>query len=368
MEFKVNRNEFLKSLRWIQGVVERKTTMPILTNVLIEGEAKRLTLTATDLEIGIRVECPAEVSSPGMIVVSARSLYEIIKELVIDRVRLKGEEGKRLEIHAGRSEFKVVAMKADDFPSVMEGGTNSFTPLEGSLLLEMVEKTAYAISSDETRYALNGVYIEKLKEENGLRMVATDGHRLSYVDRKIGREFLLKKGVIIPKKGIQELKKLISEGEGDFELALDEKNMMARRGTTTVLARLIEGQYPEYQQVIPTTTGRYLSVHRETFIGALKRASVMATDRVNGIHLKVSPGNLEVSSNNPDLGEAREELDVDYKGETFQVGFNPRYLLDILNVIEDEKVVLELKDEVSPCIIRSEYDKSFLALVMPMRV
>jgi DNA polymerase III subunit beta len=368
MEFRVNRNNFLKCLRWTQGVVEKKTTMPVLSNVLIEGEGKKLTLTATDLEIGVRVESPAEISKSGRIVINARSLYEIVKEISEDQLKFKGEEGKRLEVQAGRSQFKIVAMKSDEFPQVMGDGLEKLAVIESSELLDMIEKTSYAVSVDETRYALNGVYLEKLKEGKGFRMVATDGHRLSYVDRKMGGGLALEKGLIIPKKGVQELKKLISEGEGDFEFAVDEKNIMARRGFITMTARLIEGDFPNYQQVIPNTAGKYLSVDRKVLVGALKRVSVLATDRINGVQLHVSPGYLEIRSSNPDLGEAKEELDVDYKGETFQVGFNPRYMLDVLNVIDDEKAILELKDEVSPCVIRSEYDKSFLALVMPMRV
>ena len=368
MEFKIGRDDFLKCLRWTQGVVERKTTMPVLTNVLMEGKGKLLTITATDLEIGVRVETSAEITEAGKIVVNARSLYDIIKEISNERIKVKAEEGKRLNIQAGRSDFKMMAMKTEDFPKVMGEGLDQLTSLEGSTIQEMIEKTSYAVSSDETRYALNGVYLEKLQDGAGLRMVATDGHRLSYVDRKIEKTPSLPKGVIIPKKGIQELKKLIGEGEGDFEFSVNEKNLLARRGPIAISARLIEGNFPDYQQVVPKSSGRYLSVDRQALIGALKRVSVMTVNRVNGVQLSVSPGNLEISSKNPDLGEAKEELDVDYKGETFQVGFNPRYILDILNVIEDEKVVMELKDEVSPCVIRSEFDKSFLALAMPMRV
>src|SRR3989338_7327162 len=225
MEFKIKRSDLLRCLRWTQGVVERKTTMPVLAKGHIEGEGKNLILTATDLEIAVRISCPAEVLEPGKIVVNAKSLYEIVKELADEGVKFRGEAGKRLEILSGRSEFKIVAMRADDFPNVMGEEKPKFAVIEGSLLMEMIDKTAYAVSTDETRYVLSGVFLEGASE-GGLRMVATDGHRLSYVDRPIGNASLVKKGVIIPRKGVQELKKLLGEGTGEFQLSLGDKNII----------------------------------------------------------------------------------------------------------------------------------------------
>lgn len=379
MEIKVQKNEFSKNLRWVQGIVEKKSTMPVLANVLLEAEGAALCVTATDLEVSVQVRCAAQVLKNGALLINARSLCDIVREAAEEEIHIKGEEAKGVRVLSGRSEFKVLGLSSSEFPNLPELKNRKLFDISAAELTEMIEKTSYAQSTDETRYILNGVYLERLKGEREstgqttLRMVATDGHRLSYLDRKVSGEIPLEEGVVIPRKGLGLLKRLAEEVESGISLSFGSKELVvlgktAEREGVTLFIRLIEGTFPKYGQVIPKKNDRLVSVPRDLLTGALKRASIIAEDRSRAVKLLLSPGHLEISSSNPDLGEVKEELDVDYKGESFQVGFNARYFLDVLNVVKDEKVILELGDELSPCVIRSEYDRDFLSLVMPMRL
>lgn len=368
MELKIKKNDFQNLLRWSQGIVEKRGTMPILANLLLEASAGSLRISATDLELALTAEGTAEVKSGGKAVLNARNLYEIVREAPEESIRLgrKGDHG--IEISSGKSVFRMVGMNPEEFPTLPTVSSKEEISFEAEELEEMIEKTFYAASGDETRYTLNSLYLVKIGKGDKafLRTVATDGHRLSYVERE--KKWKWDRGIIIPRKGILEARKLLTDGEGEFRVAVDEKAVLFRRGKVTLVARLIEGDFPAYEQVIPKRADRIVSTGREALIGALRRASIMTSESGRGVKMSFSNGKLEVSAAHPDLGEANEEIPVDYKGATFQVGFNPRYFLDILGVMEDEKVVLELKDEVSPCVVRSEFDRGFLALVMPMRI
>ncbi len=372
MELKIKRSEFLNALSWTQSVVERKTTMPILSNVLIEVESEKMKISATDLEVGVVTEIGAEISQPGKICVPAKNLYEIIKELSQDEIQIRKKEQNRVEIKAGKSNFKIVGLAPEEFPNLPQPAEKQWYPLEARGLRGMMDKTLHAISSDESRYNLHGVFLQSIGEKI-LRMVATDGHRLCYVDREISEAIQLTKGVIIPKKAVYEIKRLVGEGvfEGDEEpvyLSLDGRNLIAKRKSVTLVARLIDGEFPDYQKVIPKSQSKTVIVSRQMLMSGLKRVSLLVNDRSRGIKFSLSSGLLELSTSNPDLGEAREEIAVEYKGDHFHIGFNARYFLEVLGVMEDEKVNLELNGEVGPCVLRSGVDKGFLSVIMPMRI
>lgn len=373
MEFKIKRDEFLNALGWTQSVVEKKTTMPILSNALLEVGNKQLKITATDLEVGVITYVPAQIQSDGKICVSAKNLYDIVRELPADEILIKKKDQNKIEVSAGKSHFRILGLPAEDFPSLPSVEEKNSYPLETKGLKGMLDKTIFAISNDESRYNLHGVYLEQTGDKT-LRMVATDGHRLSFVDREVSQSVKLPKGVIIPKKAVYELKKLVGDLTQDANVKesvrfnIDGRNCVAQRGNVTLVARLIDGEFPDYKPVIPKGPSKIMVVHRESLIGALKRVSLLVNDRSRGIRFLVSPGNLELSTSNPDLGDAKEELLVDYNGEKLSVGFNARYFLDVLNSVEDEKVVVELNGEVGPCVIRSEFDRGFLSVIMPMRI
>lgn len=373
MEFKIKRNDFLNALSWTQSVVEKKTTMPILSNALLEIGNNKLKIIATDLEVGVMAHVPAQTLSEGKICVSAKNLHDIIREIPTEEIHVKKKDNNKIEVSAGKSHFKIVGLPPEDFPNLPSVEEKNSYPLETKGLKGMLDKTIFAISNDESRYNLHGVYLEQIGDKT-LRMVATDGHRLSFVDRDVSQVIKLPKKVIIPKKAVYELRRLVGEDEGEssekesVKFNVDGRNCVAQRGNVTLVARLIDGEFPDYKPVIPKGPSKPMVVNKEALVGALKRVSLLVNDRSRGVRFLVSPGNLELSTSNPDLGEAKEELNVDYSGEKLNVGFNAKYFLDVLNVIEDEKVVVELNGEVGPCVIRSEYDRGFLSVIMPMRI
>lgn len=366
-----SKPELLKGLSYTQSIVEKKSTMPILANCCLEAKARTLTISATDLEVGVMTELPVETKQAGKITVLARNLFEIIKSLPEDRVHLKVLPNHRVQIRSGTSDFKMMGLPADEFPSLPVGKSGEKFAIAVDDFLAMITKSAYAMSADETRYNLNGVYLEPLHvatQEPRLRLVATDGHRLAYADRPAKGKWSLPAGVLIPRKGILEWKRLLEGAHGSFALELDQKYLTVHAGAVTLVIRLIDGQFPPYQQVIPTEHKWLLGVEREALQQALRRVQLVTTDRTRGVKFKISPGHLEILAQNPDVGEAHEELSIHYKGETFEIGFNARYFLDVLSVIADEQVLLELKGDMGPCVVRSEFDKAFLAVIMPMRI
>lgn len=369
MESKIKQSEFLTLLKWTQGVVEKRSTMPILSNILLSCEGGKITVSATDLEIGITARASAEATKDGRVVVNARSLFEIVKESPAPEIRLQST-GSSLEVTSGTARFKVVAIDPAEFPTLPTSSGKSEVPLDAGELEGMIAKTYSAISTDETRPALNGLYLTEASggEKGAFRVVATDGHRLSYVEREAAKKWKLDKGIIVPRKAVGELRRLLAEGSGELTVSVDDKAITFRRGEVSLFARLAAGEFPAYEQIIPKKVDKVVSIPREGLAGALRRAAIVAQDQGRGVLLSLTTGGLEVSATNPDLGEAHEEVPCQYKGSALKVAFNPRYLIDILAVLEDEKVVLELKDELSPCVIRSEFDRGFLALVMPMRV
>lgn len=370
MEIKIEQSALYDGLAWVQSVVDRKTTMPILSNVLMEAKGATLTLTATDLEVGVIGSLKAEVLTAGKMAVPAKGLYDIIKELPGQPVSLKAAPNHWLEIRCAKSQFKLVGMDPTEFPSLPKKQDGESFSLDTGILLEMLAKVDMAISTDETRYNLNGILIEtEVKEgKNILRFVATDGHRLSLSERELKKKVPLQQSVIFPKKGVVELKRMLEGKEGEIYLWVGDKHAVLEKEEKSLLVRLIDGAFPPYTQVIPKKGKRVLSAPREELIRSLRRVSVVTTDRSRGVQFSLSPGHLELSATNPDLGEAKEELTVQYKGGAFSIGFNAAYFLDCLSVIEDEQVVLQLGDEVAPCLIQSEVDRAFLHVIMPMRI
>ena len=375
MELKIGTMELSRALGRSQGIVEKKSTMPILSHVLLEAKkGKDLVVSATDLDIAVSSEHECEVSKDGAVAVSARHLYDIVRSLPEQDVVLKRASNNYLEIRSGPSEFKIVGLPAEDFPALPRFEKVAFTDVKPDEMLEMIERTFMAVSNDETRYNLNGVFFEPSAES--LRMVATDGHRLSMAERPIAGGFGLKRGVILPKKGLQEVRKLLSEAAesgadpGETKLGFVENSAILRRPGVVLSMRLIEGLFPDYKQVIPKTGDKVLTVGRERFLETLRRISLLSSDKAHAVKLDIAKDQLRVLSQNPDLGEAKEEVPVEYRGEALKIGFNARYLLDVLAVVRSKDVRLELADDLSPGVLRGgdEADAGFTAVVMPMRI
>ena len=373
MKLAIAKSELQKGLARIQSVVEKRNTMPILANVLLDAsnkKSKTLVLAATDLEVGIRGSHPAEVEAPGRATVSAKKLYEIVRELPNELVSLEVTANAYVQIRCERAQFTLAGNAADEYPTLPDFSSGKTTPVQGLFLSEMIERTMYAASADETRYNLNGVYFEQLTETGKVRMVATDGHRLALVDRMLGGDLHgLNPGVIIPRKGLAELKRLLDEEDGDeVELGFEGNSGLVRKGEVTLVMRLIEGEFPKYQQVIPKETVINLTVGVEPLSRALRRVALLSAERSRAVKIELSDAVLRLSSNNPDLGDAQEELDVDYAGEPLTVAFNARYLMDALSSIKAKEVRLGFKDATSPAQLLPTDDDDALAVVMPMRV
>ena len=372
MEFRIDKETFLKALQKIQGIVERRNTMPILSNVLIEASHEMIHITATDLEVGMRSSYPTDVVREGKITVSAKKIYEIIKELSDDKIHFSTRENDWVEIRSGKAHFNIVGLSPEEFPYFPTVNENSFITMNNSILKEMIEKISYAICHDETKYNLNGVFV-KAVEENGkavLRMVATDGHRLSIVERELTGTICseLAKGSIFPKKGIFELKKMAEEEDGELLLGFMDNNAVIRKGNTIVVMRLVDGEFPDYTRVVPQNNERIVGANREILLHSLKRMAILSSEKFKGIKFDISAGVMEISSSNPELGEAREEIEISYEGEPLTSRFNARYLIDVLSVLTDTGVELLLRDELSPAIMRPSGDDSFKSVIMPMRL
>lgn len=374
MKLSISKTELLRGLGRIQSIVEKRNSMPILANTLIEaiqnGPTAGLQLSATDLEVGIQSRHEAKIETAGGLTVSAKKLFEIIRELPDDQVQLEATANSYLEIRCDRSRFTLAGTAAEEYPTLPEFSPESTVMIPAATLSAMIDCTMYAASVDETRYNLNGVYFEVLGDSGAIRLVATDGHRLACVDREIEADVsTLASGVIIPRKGLGELKRLVDESDAeDIELAFARNSGLARKGEVTLVMRLIEGEFPNYNQVIPKDLSRHLILATDPLIHALRRAALLSSERSRAVKLELSDGQLVISSSNPDLGDAREELDVDYGGEDLTIGFNARYLLDAIGAVGSKEIRFSFQDELSPARVSPPEDDKTLGVVMPMRI
>jgi len=363
MEFKIKKSIFLEGLSKVQGVVERKNTMPILSHVLLDATGGLLKISATDLEVGLVTVVEANVVVPGKITLLSRSLYDIVRELDGD-LHLTLKENDRVEILAGRGRYMIPGLNANDYPNFpkVEGLETEFS---NEMFLDLVEKTAFSISAEETRHHLAGIYLHSLGD-GILRVAATDGHRLSYVEKKLESSLAVMKA-IIPRKGVNEMKKLLSGGE-KFHLVVGEKNLFMTRGRDSLYVRLIDGDYPDYQRIIPKDNELEITVPRLSFMGALKRVSLLSNEKTRGVLVVISPGHVEMSIKNTDLGEAHEEIEINYQGPVTKIGFNARYFIEALSVIADNEFTIRFKTELAPCIVTSPKESYFTHVIMPMRL
>ena len=376
MKLTIAKTEFLKGLSRIQSIVDRRAPMPILAHVLIEegenstAEAKGLALSATDLEVGIRSFHAAEVEEPGSLTVSAKKLFDLIRELPDETVHLEDTDNSYLDLRCARAHFTLAGSSAEEYPTLPDFASDRTFSVSAPVLSSMIERTLYAASTDETRYNLNGVQLEVLPESGKIRMVATDGHRLAIIDRTLTEESdRVQSGVIIPRKGIAELKRLVDEDDADqIELAFEENSGLARKGDVALAISLIEGEFPNYRQVIPDQPGVQLTIPSDLLVHSLRRVSVLSTDRGSPVKFELTSGQMTLSCSSPDLGEARDEVDVDYDGDPVLFGFNAAYLLDALLASHAKEIRLSIQDDLSPARIVPTDDDDTLAVVMPMRI
>jgi DNA polymerase-3 subunit beta len=368
MKFTIHRDPLLNALSKTQSVVEKRNTVAILSNILCVVKNGVLSLSATDLEVGIKINCPVTHSVDGKITLSAKNFLDIVKELPHQDIQITKKDNNWIEVICGKSKFNIVSLSAEEFPTLPNFEEKLYQKANTKILKEMIDSTSFAVSTDATRYNLNGVYLEPL-ENKIIRMTGTDGHRLSYLDQPLFENNTdIKRGLIIPKKGLSEIRKLLDEAKETIEFYHERGYVFVHIENTYLFTRLIDGEYPDYRQVIPKTAEKTLRIKKEDFTSALKRVSLLSHEKSRGIKLNISSGLLKITSSNPDMGEAQEEVDIQYTGDSQHIGFNAKYLLECLQVMNDSEIELKFKDHLSPGILRSVAKPEHTYVIMPMRI
>jgi len=371
MKLTIERTDLLKSLGHVQSVVERRNTIPILSNVKIEAGDGVVRLNATDMDLDIVEAASAQVSTPGATTVPAHTLYDIVRKLPGGaQVDLNATGGDKLELSAGRSRFTLQCLPTDEFPVLSGGELPHAFSLTAVELRALIDRSRFAISTEETRYYLNGIYLHKAERDGTavLRAVATDGHRLANVEAPIPSGAEDMPGVIAPRKAVAELRKLIDESGDEVRVSLSESKIRFAFDDAVLTSKLIDGTFPDYERVIPNGNDKTMQVHCKIFADAVDRVSAISSEKSRAIKLALSSGLLVLSASSPEHGSATEELEVDYQGDALEIGFNSSYLLDITRQIEGDTAQFSMADSASPAIMQEVNDASALYVLMPMRV
>ncbi len=373
MKITVERGAFLKALSHVQSVVERRNTIPILSNVMIEAGKGRLKLTATDLDIEIVESIPADVLRNGAATAPAHMLYDIVRKLPEGaqvQAELLASEGGRLAVSAGSVRFELACLPKEDFPQMAAGALPHKFRLSGEDLKNLIDKTRFAISTEETRFYLNGIYVHAAKDGKAqtLRAVATDGHRLARYELELPDGASDIPGVIVPRKTVAELRRLLDDAEGAIDISLSDTKVQFTSDGVELTSKLIDGTFPDYQRVIPSGNDKALSLDSREFAQAVDRVSTISADKTRAVKLNIAKDKLTLSVVNPDSGTATEELGATYNASPVEIGFNARYLLDITGQIEGKEVRFLLSDAGSPTLIEDTEDTRTLYVLMPMRV
>ena len=368
MNLTISKEKLLHGLQTVQNVVSTRTTLPILSNVLMKAEDGKVEFTATDLDVTISCTVEATVKKKGATTVPVKRFFGVVRELGSPEIELEVDEKHACSVRAGASFYKINGLSADEFPPVQKMKEDKKVVLPQEKIKSMLRKTSFAISTDESRYVLNGIFL--ILKEHKMTMVATDGRRLALVDEEVDIAENSQGEFILPTKAVNEMARLLGD-KGDVELKFSDNqvsmSLSDEKGNSAVaISKLVEGNYPNYKQVIPSEAKERVALPREEFLAALRRAQIMTSDKANSVKLAIERNNLAITANSPDVGEARETLAINYNGKNLQIAFNPGYLIDPLNVLTEDEVFLELIDELSPGVLK--INGPFLYVVMPMRL
>ncbi len=367
MDIRIDKKQLIKGLSLASGIADKKSTLPILANVLLSAVGtEQVICAATDLNITVVVSLPAKVDGEGGLTVSARNLHEIVKGLGGEEVRLHRTDQNWIEIRGGRAEFKMVGMSDREYPKLPTVVEESLFPADASVLLDMIAKSAFSVSVDETRQHLAGVLFES--DGTKARMVSTDGHRLSKIGREMPGGPVLEKGVLIPRKGVAEIRRVVEGLQGNVQIGVYANHFVLRAGEVVLVVKLIDGMFPPYDQVIPKDNKKRVTVGRVDLLEAFRRVSIMASDKTMGVRLGIDKGRLSVEADNPDLGNARERIEVTYKGEAIQCGYNARYFVEVLSEMNSPEVKIEMEGELDPLVVRPADGADYVGVIMPMRI
>jgi DNA polymerase-3 subunit beta len=370
MEFTVRKFDLLQELTLIQGVVERKTTIPILANVLVRASGSDLGILATDLEIGLKSVCPIKLTTAGTMTLPAKRLYEIVRALPDKEIKFKRGDANWVTVTCGTSRFRIAGLPQEDFPAIAEPKSTA-VKIAPEVLSKLITRTVFAISTEDSKFTLSGALM--LIKPGSITMVATDGHRLTHIEKSESFDDVSEEiRVLVPKKAMVELVKMVSEsGEGDkIAFSRDDNHLFFDMGKRLLTARMLTGQFPNFEAVLPRNNDRIFSVDREEITAAIRRVAILSDERSRTVRMTVGKGNLEVTASHSDLGEAQETMEVDYSKEEIQIGFNHQYLLDFLTTADENQISFEFKDSESAAQLRtaSGTDYNYRYVVMPMRI
>lgn len=372
MKLVVSRERLTRGLARIQGVLNRKATLPILSNVLLEAGADgSLRIAATDLDVTFDGQIEARVEEAGRITVDGKKIYDICRNLPGEEVSLSVDDQQRVQLRCRSSDFVLNGLSAADYPSMPTAEKIGLVPVDGGALKELIERTSFSVSTDESRPNLNGIFLTCVAGDQ-IRLVSTDGHRLSKGERVASRdevEIPERDGVIVPRKGVTEIKRMLDESSTEVLFGFLDNNFVLETPEVRLYVRLIDAAFPDYKQVIPKSTEREVVLDRLSFLQSLKRIAILASERTHGVRIELTDGQMTLGSDNPDLGRAREDITPEsYNGSDLTIAFNSRYLIDILSTLKAEKVEMHLNEALSPGIIREHGNDDYLFVVMPMRL
>ncbi len=366
MRFSLQREVFLKPLGQVVNVVERRQTLPVLANLLVQVKGGQLSLTGTDLEVEMVARSAVEDAKDGETTIPARKLFDIVRALPDGSKVTVSQTGDKITVQAGRSRFTLASLPANDFPSVDEVEATERVSVSEAALKELIERTAFAMAQQDVRYYLNGLLFDL--GDKRLRCVATDGHRLALCEAPLDAAVQAKRQIIVPRKGVQELQRLLEGGDRALELEMGRSHIRVKRDDVTFTSKLIDGRFPDYEAVIPIGADREVRIEREVLRAALQRVAILSNEKYRGVRLEVSPGLLKINAHNPEQEEAQEEVEAETKVDGLAVGFNVNYLQDALTALRDEHVVLMLRDANSSALVREASSEKCRHVVMPLRL
>lgn len=372
MKFVINKSQIVSVLAKVQGLAGRRSNLAITENVLIRSGNEGVYLTATDLETGFEGFYSTSVEKEGAIAVSAKKLYEILREFPSDDILINEVENRWIEIGSGKIQYHIVGMNPDDFPETPHISEVEFFSIEAAILQKMIERTTIiSAAGDEKRAHINGIFVERMKNEDIsiFRFVSTDGSRLNAVDHIFESSLTipLGEGVLVPKKGLNEVAKFL-DVEGDVQVGIKDSNFIVQKETETIIIRMLEGDFPKYEDILKKGVDHFIHLDTIEFSKMLKRMSILATDHYKGAVFTFDDNKLVVTATNPDYGESKEETEIEFTGGMIEAAFNPKYFLDTLSVIDDEQVIINIVDGNHPCVIEGDGDKTFTSVIMPMRI
>jgi DNA polymerase-3 subunit beta len=362
MKIKILKENLLLGVQTVQNVVSGKVTLPILSNILLESSSGKLKLNATDLDIGISCELPVEIIEEGAITVPAKRFNDIIRELPDGEILITAKKNNQIDIEGVNCRFKLNGLPKDEYPKFPEFKDKEVIQIDQSVFKDMLRLTSFAVSHEESRYVLNGVLLE-ISDDN-IRIVATDGRRLAKIDKKLPKSIKKDISVVIPIKAIQEISRNLKE-EGLLSFVIGDNQVLFDINGTLIATRIIEGEFPNYNQVIPNPSSNKVKINTKEFLASIKRANLLSTPDFQAIKFEVFPNKMVISKTTPDIGESREEVSVEYSGDEIVVGFNPSFLIDVLKNIDDEDIGLELVGADKPAVMRMD---DYLYLALPMRI